>query len=186
MPPPLIGFAGQPGAGKTTLATKLAAELHLPLLTRDSIKEALADEFGVETIAESQRLGAAAFRALYRVLDQMLPAGCGAVVEANFGKGMAETELQPFVQRTSAALVHCQTTRAIAMQRYAERVGSPGRHWSHLDAERVKLLESPEVAGSWDRAGPMDLGVPTLIVDTTDGYVPSFAEIEAFCRKCMP
>jgi Ni2+-binding GTPase involved in maturation of urease and hydrogenase len=36
--------SGPAGSGKTTLADPLAAELQLPLISKDSIKEALADD----------------------------------------------------------------------------------------------------------------------------------------------
>lgn len=50
--------AGWPGSGKSTLAAALAAEMRLPLLAKDEIKEALMDGIGwPETVAESQRLG---------------------------------------------------------------------------------------------------------------------------------
>jgi predicted kinase len=38
--------AGWPGSGKSTLAAALAAELGLPLLAKDEIKEALVDGLG--------------------------------------------------------------------------------------------------------------------------------------------
>ena len=38
--------AGWPASGKSTLATGLAAELGLPLLAKDEIKEALMDGLG--------------------------------------------------------------------------------------------------------------------------------------------
>jgi adenylate kinase family enzyme len=38
--------AGWPGSGKSTLAAALAAELGLPLLARDEIKEALMGGLG--------------------------------------------------------------------------------------------------------------------------------------------
>ena len=55
--------AGWPGSGKSTLAAALAAELGLPLLAKDEIKEALMEGLGrPETVAASQRLGQAAVR----------------------------------------------------------------------------------------------------------------------------
>ena len=55
--------AGWPGSGKTTLATALAGELGLPLLSKDEIKEALMDGLGPpETVAQSRRLPAGRLR----------------------------------------------------------------------------------------------------------------------------
>jgi hypothetical protein len=57
--------AGWPGSGKSTLAAALAAELGLPLLAKDKIKEAPVEGLGrPETAAASQRLGRAAVLAM--------------------------------------------------------------------------------------------------------------------------
>ena len=57
--------AGWPGSGKSTPAAALAAELGLPLLAKDEIKEALVEGLGrPETAAASQRLGRAAVLAM--------------------------------------------------------------------------------------------------------------------------
>lgn len=78
---------GVPGAGKSTLARRLAAELGLPLLRKDNVKEALGDLLSVRGDApeplglDSRALGAAAGEALWRVLAE---SPCGAVVEAWF------------------------------------------------------------------------------------------------------
>lgn len=59
----LVG--GWPAAGKTTLALALAAELHLPYLSKDDTKEALMDALGAPTtVEESRKLGTAAVHAL--------------------------------------------------------------------------------------------------------------------------
>ena len=63
--PPFVLIGGIPGSGKSTLAIALAAELELPLLAKDEIKEALMDAVGEPlTVAESQRLGRAAVLAM--------------------------------------------------------------------------------------------------------------------------
>jgi predicted kinase len=57
--------AGWPGSGKSTPATALAAELGLPLLAKDEIKETLMDGLGQPgTVAESQRVAARLAQAL--------------------------------------------------------------------------------------------------------------------------
>ena len=56
-----MAITGWPGFGKSTLAVALAAELGLPLLAKDAIKEALMEGLGTpETVAAAQRLGKAA------------------------------------------------------------------------------------------------------------------------------
>lgn len=60
--------AGWLGSGKSTLAAALAAELSLPLLAKDEIKEALMDGPGrPQAAAGSHRLGKAAVLAMLRV-----------------------------------------------------------------------------------------------------------------------
>ena len=62
----LVG--GYPASGKSTLARALAAELELPLLVKDEVKEAMIDVLGrPSSVAESQRIGRAAVRVLLRV-----------------------------------------------------------------------------------------------------------------------
>ena len=47
--------AGPPGSGKTTVSAPLAAELGLPLLAKDAIKEALMDALGRPADVEASR-----------------------------------------------------------------------------------------------------------------------------------
>ena len=69
--------ADWPGSGKSTLAAALAAELRLPLLAKDEIKEALMDGLGrPETVAQSRRLGRAAVLVMLRAAGRC-PGGAG-------------------------------------------------------------------------------------------------------------
>ncbi|MBN1171683.1 MAG: AAA family ATPase [Micromonosporaceae bacterium] len=58
----LILVNGLPGSGKTTLATRLAPALGVPLIAKDAIKEAVAD---VVPAAPSRALGMAASQMLW-------------------------------------------------------------------------------------------------------------------------
>src|SRR6266545_1296661 len=76
----LLLVTGAPSSGKTTLAVPLARHLGLPLITKDTIKEALFDTLGTGDHTWSTRLGAASFQVMF-ALARHSPA---AVLEANF------------------------------------------------------------------------------------------------------
>src|SRR5262245_13500660 len=82
--PSLIIVTGLPATGKTTLARRLAADLRLPLVTKDEIKERLFDQLGWHDRAWSLRLGQATYDLLYYFVEALLAAGCSAIVEGNF------------------------------------------------------------------------------------------------------
>ena len=60
----LVYVSGAPGAGKTSLAGPLAAELGYTLITKDTIKETLHDALGAPDpdLAWSRRLGGGRLR----------------------------------------------------------------------------------------------------------------------------
>ena len=91
--PLLVIVGGTPASGKTTLANLLARELRLPLLARDTLKEALMDSLGSPSRARSMELGGASYALLFVVLDRLLDAGVGAILESNFSRGRSEAEL---------------------------------------------------------------------------------------------
>jgi predicted kinase len=145
-------IAGWPGAGKSTLAAALAAELSLPLLAKDEIKEALMDGLGrPQTVAGSQRLGKAAVLAMLRVARHCP----GAVLDStwyDYALPLART------RPGQLAEVHCIIPLDLARARYRAR--SARRHAGHLDADRSEA----ELWGEPPR--PLGLG-PVVPVDTS-------------------
>ena len=66
--PELILIAGLPGTGKSSLARALSGKLGIPLLDKDSVKEALADTLSTPWCSEwSAELGAAAEESVFRL-----------------------------------------------------------------------------------------------------------------------
>jgi predicted kinase len=116
----VVLVSGAPGAGKTTVAGPLAAELGFGLLGKDTIKEVLADalELGAgEAAGASRRLGAAAMELMW-ALAANLPA---VVLDANF---WVDDERLPGRLRALSARpveVHCTCPAELAAQRYRER-----------------------------------------------------------------
>lgn len=146
----LVG--GWPGSGKTTLAGALSAEMQLPLLAKDKIKEVLADALGRPAdVAESQRLGRAAVLVMLRVA-QCCP---GAIMDSTWFP-----EVRPLVESLPGELieVRCTVPKEIARARYYRRAAA--RHEGHLDLLRTEeeLWGSPS----------LPLGVGRVVqVDTT-------------------
>jgi predicted kinase len=163
-----VVVSGPPGSGKTTVAGPLARALGLPLLAKDTVKEALMDSLGVDGLERSRELGRAAFAVLFAVAGCHLDAGAGLVLDANFARSVSEPSLEPLVARSRAAVVHCGAPREVLVARYRAR--APERHPGHYDLLRLgddlPWLAPPATE-------PPELGVPCLRVDTAGAWEPA-------------
>jgi len=159
---------GMPGSGKSTIGAALAEVLGCPFLSKDRIKEPLADIAG--PMIASRELGAIAMETMWSmaravengvVLDAVwLPARDRSFLEA----GLASAGSPRAVE------VWCDVDRATAEDRLRDRYEPdtvPPRHAVHG--------EYAEIVAFWDEHGasaqPVGLsGVPVVRVDTTKAY----------------
>jgi predicted kinase len=154
----------------------LASRLALPLVTKDDIKEAFGGAAGAADLAESRTLGRAAFAAMRAIANRSLAAGAGLILEANFHRDRSEAWLRELLTHGEGRLVLCRAAPEIVRARFAERMSAGDRHPVHLDAQ-ILADEWPDPA-EFD----LDLGIPSLSVDTTDGYTPDLASIVRFIQ----
>ncbi|WEG10272.1 AAA family ATPase [Microbacterium horticulturae] len=155
MPDRLIVLNGTPGAGKTTLARPLAAELGVPVVSKDAIKEALSE--AVETKLPTRAIGAVGADVLWRIVAML---DGTVLVESAWMAGRDEEWFRRGWSSAGSPVgleVWCEAPRDVMRARYRSRP----RHAVHDDSARLAEWES------WADAGRPMTGLPVLAVDTS-------------------
>lgn len=166
-----VVVSGPPASGKSTLAPVLARELELPLIAKDTIKDAFMTVLPIADVETSRAVGRGAVAAMLAVAAD---SPVGAVIESNFYRSVAGERLG---QLPGAVVeVFCRCDQTVAHARYTERVGT--RHAGHFDGTRtVQELWNDEVSQ------PVSGGWPVLEVDTNTPV--DVGEVVAFVRRSI-
>jgi adenylate kinase family enzyme len=156
---------GLPGAGKTTLARSLSQRMNLPLICKDTIKEAYSDVFGIAPQEGRARRewsnahGAAASETMWALAAE---APGGAILESWWPRERAHF-VEAGLKRAGidhVVTVLCEVVPEVARDRFVRRVRDGVRHPIHDD--------SPDPADyEWLATEPLTFG-PVYRVDTTD------------------
>lgn len=187
--PFVVVISGAPGPGKTTLGWQLSRRLHVPVVSRDDIKTGMnvthgrrgdAAAGGADGADGSWRFAHAAFATFYEITTQLVTAGVSVVIEAAFHSDHAPADLHRLAQHGSVLHVAVETPTAVALRRYRVRAERGERHPAHDDLRFAAEMESGVKDVSVYR---LDLDVPTLRVDGSDGWSPPLEEIARFVEE---
>jgi predicted kinase len=160
----LIVVSGPPGSGKSTLARLLADALGCPLVSRDEIREGVVH---AGTPDPDLRHTYGVFTDTVTALTR---AGVSVVAEAAFQDHLWRPILAPLLPQVPIRVIRCRIPAATARARIDARPA----------AGRAAHQGTPVAADAWV---PITLDVPTLTVDTADGYDPAEATVVRFARN---
>ena len=163
--PRLIVVTGRPGAGKSTLTAELSRRIRCPAVCRDALMEGRVNTTGVADDDAAR----AVYGPFFDTLALLLSGGVSVIGEAAFQHKLWAAPLARLTAVARVRVIVCSVDGRLAVDRRVQRGAA--------DPDRARFHPDLFVASAYD---PPRVAVPTLTVDTTDGYRPSLADVAAF------
>ena len=168
-----ILVTGIPASGKSTIAEFLSHALHLPMISKDRIKEDLFDLVGFQSREEKVQLGVASMNIMYHVAEQLMKGGQPFLLENNFEKISAKglfILLEKYgYQAITVTLTGDYKT---IYQRFLKRNNSPERHRGHVVNDCYPEKERKELpCGAWTalrQTAPVLFWIPRTLTLLTE------------------
>jgi predicted kinase len=173
--PHLVVVSGPGGSGKTTLAHRLAAVVGCPAICRDEIKEGMVHAFGPGfEPAVGDPLTVRTYGLFFETVGLLVRGGVTLVAEAAFQHHNWERGLTPLRTLCDLRVVRCSVPADLLQARQRQRLADLSTRAAHAD---LAIFGEQGEDADWDA---IHLDVPTLDVDSSDGYEPALERIAEF------
>lgn len=171
----VIIISGLSGTGKTRLGRYFSEKLSIPFLNKDTFKEIMFDEIGWKDREWSKKVGAASYKIMYSVAEEMMRGGISFVLESNFRAEVDGEKLRLLKAKYDYKMVEvmCKANGPVLFDRFKKRAESGERHPGHVDHLCYEEQEKRLLAG---KAKPLEVG-RLIEIDTTDWNKVSYEEI---------
>lgn len=173
MNPMLIIITGHPGTGKTTLAHRLSAELKLPVMCKDEVKERLFDRLGWADKEWSQKLSLASYSVMDYVMENTLSIGTGLIIESNFIAEYDSVRIEKIIEKFNVRAIQIllYSDEKVRSERFTTRTSSGNRHPGHHERDGAqKHLDDV-------KRPPLTLNSSLIEIDTTDFDRVDYADL---------
>lgn len=183
--PFLVVVTGRPGSGKTTLAHKLADRIHCPALCRDEFKEGYVHTMGGSHATLGDDVNWRIYEIFFETVSFVISRGISVVIEAAFQHKLWQPKLVSLAEVAEVSIIVCAVDLQLARSRFIERglADATREHFHGDNAIQAAKAGRDMPVGSYQ---PPEMDLPTVIVDTTDGYNPGLDQIVAFVSKAAP
>ena len=182
---PVIGVvSGPPGSGKSTLAHALAADIGVPAIVRDEIKQGMVAGTAPADDAGYENLNVPVLHTFFDVLTVLARNGVSAVAEAAFQDKLWRPNLLRLSEFGEIRIIHCTAPQRVLHDRITHRAGHDPHRRAHNDADLIaEIAAGTRTAESFV---PVTMDVAQIRVDTTDGYKPGLDVIARFLTSTRP
>lgn len=175
--PLLVVVTGSPASGKTTLAHILADRIHCPLLSRDELKEGYVNTLRLSHSQLDNLADLHVYHTFFEAIDLLISKGISIIAEAAFQDKLWRPKLLNLSGRAEIKIIICRSNPDVVKSRFADRFSNnPDREKYHGDRS-ISLSKFKSLTENYQ---PVNIDVPTLQIDTTNGYSPDTEEIINF------
>jgi predicted kinase len=184
--PKCVIITGRPGAGKTTLAKKLAKRLWMPVISRDEIKEGYVNTFGVKHDRLPPETNARVTDFFFHLVNRYLSENVSVIIEAAFQHRIWEPRMPQILELARPWIILCSVDEESAARRHLRRgLENPEREFYHGDQRVAHYRKTGEFLSPADYVEP-NFNLPTIHVSTDGEYLPSIDEIVTRIKSTEP